>query len=51
MVFIGATYTNCKGPKLDASRSQTVTYANCQYDIIRQHKWFFKGKIDMHYEI
>jgi hypothetical protein len=30
--------TLCKGPKLDAYRSQSVMPANCQYDSIRQHK-------------
>ena len=37
MVF-SVTYTICKGPKLDAQRSPTVTPANCQADSIHQHK-------------
>ena len=28
----------CKGPDLDAYRSQSAMFANCQYDIVRQHK-------------
>ena len=27
-----------KGPKLDAYTSQSVMIANCEFDIIRQHK-------------
>ena len=37
MVF-SVTCTICEGPNLDAYKSQSVTYANCHYDIIRQHK-------------
>ena len=32
------TYTNCKGPKIDAYKSQSVTFANCQYETICQHQ-------------
>ena len=37
MVF-NVTYIVCKGPKLDANRSQSVTYANCKYHTIHQNK-------------
>ena len=37
MVF-SVAYTLYEGPKLDASRSQSVTPTNCQYDPIHQHK-------------
>jgi hypothetical protein len=36
MVF-GVMYITCKGPKLDILKRPSVTFANCQYDIIRQH--------------
>jgi hypothetical protein len=36
MVF-KATYTICEGLKVDASMSQSVTSADCQYDTIHQH--------------
>ena len=32
------TYTICKGPKLDAQRSQFIMSGTCQYGFIRQHK-------------
>ena len=34
MVF-GVMYITCEGPKLDILKFQSVTFANCQYDIIR----------------
>ena len=37
MVF-SATHTICEGPKLDAQRSQSVMFANYQYEIICQQK-------------
>ena len=37
-------YIICKGPKLDAYRFQSVMPANCRYDSIRQHEWFFQVK-------
>ena len=36
MVF-SVMYTSCNVPQLDAQRSQSAIFANCQYDIIRQH--------------
>ena len=37
MVF-SVTYIVCEGPKLDILKFQSVTFANCQYDIICRHK-------------
>ena len=43
MVF-SVTHTICKGPKLDAWRSQRVKLADRQFDSIRQHEYFLKCK-------
>ena len=50
MVF-SIAYTIAKGPKLDASQSQSVKSVNCQYECICQHQQLLEVKIYLHYDI
>ena len=50
MIF-RVTYNICKGPKLDAWKSQTVMFTNSKYDTICQHKQLFKDKICLQFVI
>jgi hypothetical protein len=49
MIF-SVTYTICKGHELGVYMSQSVTFINCQYDIICQLKYFFQMSSYLYYE-